>query len=356
MATEIVEYQNDQPTFSIIRDGIAGNIDIVGRMIDLVKDSTVLDKGVENLIKQRLVDWQLDSFSDTEAIFNAIYNFVKYGDNGFDGVTYIKDIQGRIESIKDARTTLQDGYGDCDDFSVLYATILSMLGYEPCFVIARYPDQETFSHIYTATYVNGERYVFDGILPNGHLNDEADGLIKEEICVYDETNEFNNTVKSVMRNIKNLMLQTKRNAKQVAPQLAGFLPAGFLVKQAARNMFSGISDSVSSLSETGSQLSGEITDIIIRLQNGNISKENALSYARKRYSELFSVDRSNIDEATFNAIERKLRDKISYIENFEPYGAPNVAAHYGLSTQAYVLIGIVGLGIYYFYRSNKSKF
>lgn len=353
MTTELIQYSNDQPKFSIIRDGVNGNMDIVGRMIDLVKDSTVLDKPLEDLIKQRLHANNLDSYSSADDIFNYVYDFVKYGDDNFSGVDYIQDVQGRVESIKDARTTLQDGYGDCDDFSVLYATILSLLGFQPCFVIARYPDQETFSHIYTVAYADDKRYVFDGIIPNGHLNSEADGLVKQEICVYDDTNEFNHPVRSIVRNIKNLVTQTKRNAIHVAPNLAGFLPASFLVKQAARNVFSGLQD-VQSLNELGSQLSGEISDITIRLQNGNVTKEAALNYALQRYSKLFSIDQTGIDVNAFHAIEIKLQNKINYIKNFVPYGdRSNVSTNTGLSTGAYITIGIVGLGIWYFYKHSN---
>lgn len=348
MATELIEYKSDSPKYGLIRDGIAGNYEIIGKMIDLVKDSTVLDKGLEDLVKKTLHNNDLDSYSDTDKLFNFIFDWVKYGDASFQGVDYIKDIEGKTESIKDARTTLQDGYGDCDDFAILYATILSVLGYEPCFVIAKYPDENTFQHVYTVTYVNGKRYAFDGTIPDGHLNNEVENMQKQEICVFGD-NAYNDPVVSTLRNIKNLVTQTRRNARQAAPQLANFLPVGIIGKTVARNVFSGIQDE--SFNELVSRLGGEISDLTIKLQNGNITKANALSQARKLYAEIHAQDKSNIDTELFNRLDQKLLNKVLYIANFTPYGIDTATAPAtGLSIQDYVVIGVVGLGVWYFYK------
>jgi predicted transglutaminase-like cysteine proteinase len=356
MTTGLIEYKNDHPKYSFVRDGIAGNMDVIGRMIDIVKDATVLDKGFEDFVKQTTANNGFNAYSNTDDLFKFWYSFIKYPSEVFTGVDYIQDIKGRTESIKDARTTLQDGYGDCDDFAILYATILADLGYSPCFVLAKYPESDTFQHVYTVVYVNDKRYVFDGTIPNGTLNSEANGLDKTEVCIYDE-NEFTHPVKAAFRNLKNLVLQTKKNAQSAAPQLIQLLPmGGLLEKTVASSLFSGAQEE-QSFNTLASELSGEITDAVIRMQNGTLSKESALGIARKRYAQLFTVDRSQINPDTFSSIESKIINKITYIENFVPYGTAsiNVSAT-GLSSASYVLIGIAGLGIWYFWKSNNIRF
>src|SRR5260221_11469400 len=102
MSTELIEYKNEQPKFSWVRDGIQGNYDVLWRMIDIVRDSVLKDKGVENTVKELLHENDLNSYSDTNAVFSTIFNFVK------NNIDYLQDIAGNTESIKDARDTLQD--------------------------------------------------------------------------------------------------------------------------------------------------------------------------------------------------------------------------------------------------------
>lgn len=49
-----------------------------------------------------------------------------------DRVRYVKDVEG-VETLQTPVYTLQVGSGDCDDKSVLLATLLASIGYQPMF-------------------------------------------------------------------------------------------------------------------------------------------------------------------------------------------------------------------------------
>lgn len=347
---EIIEYQNHAPTnFGLIRNGVEGNYDIVWRMIDLVRDSVVMDKGLEDFVKQLVVGKGYDAFTDTDQLFKFLYDFVKYGDNKiFEGVAYVQDIQGRVESIKDARTTLQDGYGDCDDHAILNATILAMLGFSPCFVISRYPEQQSFQHVYTVVYVNGERYVFDTTLPLGKLNDELKETEIQEFCVFD-TYAATDGIQSVFRNLKYLLWQTGKNAEKVVPLLSSVLPFGFLGNSIVRTAFSGTPD-FDSLSETGSRVSSELTDTIIELQNNRIPLNTAKGIAIKRYSLFTALEPQYGGTAEYKTIQRKLLSKYNYIMG---YNIADDKFSVGFGTNAKLLLGVAVVGIGFLIIKNK---
>lgn len=349
MTTGIIEYQNNKPRFGFIRDGVAGSYDIVWRMIDIVRNSVLLDKGFEDFVKQTVATNGFDSYSNTDTLFEFLYNFFKYGKDGFDGIDYLQDIRGASESIKDARTTLQDEYGDCDDCAILTATALAVLGYSPLFVIAKYPDEDAFQHVYTVAYVNDKRYVFDLTIQDGHLNSEVENMQKEEIGIFEQRAETDG-IKGVIRNIKYLVKETQANAREAAPFLSSFLPVGLLGQTVARNLL-GSATAEQSLNALGSEITGEITDAIIKLQNGLMTKEIALAIARKRYSQLFSIDRTQVDADTFNAIENKINRKIDYINSFVLYGTPQSVEPL-LNTNKLLLYGVLGVGAYYVIKQH----
>lgn len=57
--------------------------------------------------------------------------------------------------------------GDCDDVSVLFATILKVLGYMVRFVAIRYGDSQDFEHVFVEAYDDGQWRVFDPTVETG---------------------------------------------------------------------------------------------------------------------------------------------------------------------------------------------
>ena len=265
MSTELVEYQNQKPTFGWVRDGIQGNYDVVWKMIDIIRSSVVKDKGVETEIKQAVALKGLNSYSDSKDIIETVYDLVN------SQVTYLKDEAGKTESIKDARTTLEDHWGDCDDYAIVNATLLADLGYEPKIVIGKYPETQSFQHVYCVVYVDGVRYVLDQTLPDATFNKEVQGMQTQEFGVFDERPETDG-LQGLFRNFKSLAIQTLSNAKREIPMLSSFAGLGFIGNHALRNVLGTVASDPQSLNELGSVLSGQITDVIIQLQNGRIQQ------------------------------------------------------------------------------------
>jgi hypothetical protein len=358
VATQLIEYKGGSPiSFTYVRDGIRGNLDVIARMIELTRSSVVLDKGFEDFVKQLVAEKGYNAHTPTDQLFTFLYDYFH------NAVAYIQDVAGRTEQIKDARTTIQDGYGDCDDHAILTATALAMLGYEPLFVAGKYSsDSSQFEHIYTITYVNGERYVFDTTLPDGKLNKEIPAIELREYAIFDYNPELD-SIAGLFRGVRNLAKETARNAAQGFGTFAGFLPLGFIPKEAAKlgaAMFAGtkIADhNRISLSALGSRINGELRDLIIKLQNRNISVEVARMHAFKIVSNFNSEAiryADNVTERDLKTIKKQLLQKLDYIDNFDknPHTAP-YAVHLDIGLMSIAGLALVGFGAYVFLTKRR---
>lgn len=96
-------------------------------------------------------------------------------------VRYVKDLNGveQLHSPSDMIHAIRrgDARGDCDDMSLLIATLLLSIGHNPTFRLVRYNERSpSFNHIYVVDYTrdpfNGnKRVVLDAIVkdkPIGH--------------------------------------------------------------------------------------------------------------------------------------------------------------------------------------------
>jgi len=63
---------------------------------------------------------------DVSGEITTLQHFVR------DRIRYVKDVDG-VETLQTPVYTLQVGSGDCDDKSVLLATLLASIGYQPMF-------------------------------------------------------------------------------------------------------------------------------------------------------------------------------------------------------------------------------
>lgn len=354
LATAIQEIVNDDlKRSSYVRDGIAGNFDVVAKMIRLIRDSVMLDIGFSDFAAKILVDADLSANSDTEEIFTAIYNFIR------DHVSYIQDIQGRIERIKDARTTIQDGFGDCDDIAILFATILADLGYEPKIVLARYgANSENFQHVYTSVILNGQRYVFDGTLKDGVFNMEVPADTIVEVGVFDYVNGVDG-VTGIVNGVKDVAAQTINNGLAATDILGSFLPLGTIptyVLSAGAAMLGKIGkgvkgiDDVESLSELGSRINGRLHDIIIQLQMRKISVEIAEAQATQASAQWFWINSGIRNTEIYKTIDKQIADKIDYIKNFGT-NFPNLAIR--LNPELLKILGVAAVGFVLLYLIKK---
>lgn len=141
--------------FLYLAKGRAGNLQTAAEMARLVREDTMRDEGLTRFAAQLLINAQLDSHSDTDAVLDRVFRYVQT-------IKYIHDPGGAFDSINSARETIGKGYGDCDDLAVLLATLLGCLGFTPAFVLAKYSDATSgFDHVYVEVENKGERITLD---------------------------------------------------------------------------------------------------------------------------------------------------------------------------------------------------
>lgn len=78
----------------------------------------------------------------------AIFEWVR------DHIRYVRDIAG-VETIVTPDKTLLCKIGDCDDQTVLLASLLESIGYETRFVVAGYATADALEHVYLQVLIDG---------------------------------------------------------------------------------------------------------------------------------------------------------------------------------------------------------
>lgn len=117
----------------------------------------------------------------------AIGNFVR------SRVKYVRDING-VEQLHDPLTMIDQikrgvSVGDCDDMSLLTATLLLSIGHQPFFRIVRYKGRGNgFQHIYVVVFEKNwgkerKRIVLDCILKRHPIGTEVPHAFGEDIRV-----------------------------------------------------------------------------------------------------------------------------------------------------------------------------
>ncbi len=125
-----------------IHKGKQGSIQTAAEMARLVREDTAKDEGLQRFAAQILMNAGLDSHAPKRDVIAAIWRYVKQ-------IKYIHDPAGSFDSVQNARTTIAKGFGDCDDLSVLLATLLAQVGLTPQFVLARYKEKSRgYDHVY----------------------------------------------------------------------------------------------------------------------------------------------------------------------------------------------------------------
>lgn len=71
-----------------------------------------------------------------------------------DSIRYTQDVN-EIETVQSPEITLQTGHGDCDDKSVVLATLLEAVGHPARFVAVGF-EPDNFEHVYVETLIGRE--------------------------------------------------------------------------------------------------------------------------------------------------------------------------------------------------------
>lgn len=110
-------------------------------------------------------------------------------------VRYVRDING-VETVHDPLTMIDQikrgtAQGDCDDMSLIIATLLLSIGHQPFFRIVKYQNGNSggFQHIYVVVYEKNhddtrkKRVVLDAILKRKAIGTEVPHSSGEVIAV-----------------------------------------------------------------------------------------------------------------------------------------------------------------------------
>lgn len=363
MSTEVeIQTGSERPLYTLfVRDGIPGNYDVVYQMIKIIRNSCDYDKSIEALAKQLLIDNGLDSYAAEKDQFEIVFNFVK------SHVIYIQDIAGAIESLKSARQTISDGWGDCDDHAVCNATLLGCLGFESVKIaMARYgANDKTFGHVYCVAYSSdGARYVFDTSLPDAKLNDEVKPYEVHEINVFGTVNGLDGW-SGLFNNLRTAFRTNLKTATTLLPQAANVLPLGFVAGQAFSaganllNSATSTNPDALSLSNTASKINRSLDDLIVQLNQQTIAYDLAKSYALQAAAQLMAVETTSKDKYTYEIVMASIKDKLNYIKNFPDFAEKNgmkcVRLNSGMMLAAgAALTGAVGYGLYKEYKRTRG--
>lgn len=169
-----------------ISDGIAGNLETVEIMKRIAR-ARASDPLVRQLALNILMAHNVRSnYYKDETL--AIARFVK------DRVRYVRDING-VETIIDPLTLIEQitrgtAQGDCDDMSLLIATLLLSIGHQPFFKIIKFNNNinAAYNHIYVVDYEKNpgekvQRIVLDAIIKNKPIGFEINHSQGDEIKI-----------------------------------------------------------------------------------------------------------------------------------------------------------------------------
>jgi hypothetical protein len=137
--------------------GKLGSYQTAEEMAKLVRQAAIHDIGLGNFAAQILVRNGLDSHSDQDDVVDAVFRYVQK-------FTYISDTTGTgaFDAVASARETMRSGHGDCDDLSVLLASLLALVGFRPSFVLAKMREASSgYDHVYVQVFTKKGRIALD---------------------------------------------------------------------------------------------------------------------------------------------------------------------------------------------------
>lgn len=76
----------------------------------------------------------------------TVWKFVR------DGIRYVRDVRG-VDTLQTPSTTLELKQGDCDDKSLLLASLLESIGYATRFAVSATMPRGSYNHVYVEAFV-----------------------------------------------------------------------------------------------------------------------------------------------------------------------------------------------------------
>lgn len=352
MTTELLTYENSTGDYTarrFIRDGIAGNYEVVLEMIRVIRSSTK-DYRVKNIAAELLKERNLTSYSDPERILRVIFDYV------VKNVAYIQDPKGAIESVKGAYRTLFDKFGDCDDLTDTLCSLIASLGFESadiCIALAKYsPNDITFQHVYAVVYLNGNRYPLDASLPHAQFGQEVKPYEVKEINVFDNVQGLDG-FSGIWTNLRYTGRKASKATLGAIPNIANFLPLGFVSSSALSTgaaLLNSQGTHSKSFSEVATNINKKLDTLINDLVKSEVALDLAQSEAAKAVSQLALTEKPNAQD--YQTIKNSINEKFTFIQNFEEIAKANGWKVVYLNANAITILGAsaTAYGAYKLYK------
>lgn len=116
---------------------------------------------------------QLNQPKDEPSEIRALFDFVR------DSIRYVGDVYEH-ETVRTPDKTIALRAGDCDDKSVLLATLLRSIGYDAAFIVTGYTMPGTFEHVYVGVNLDGQLIPLDTTEPMP-MGWEAPGAVSKYV-------------------------------------------------------------------------------------------------------------------------------------------------------------------------------
>jgi len=129
------------------------------RLLQLGSGPATVDRFVEELQRFKLAPEELVKVrrvalglvnelppNDDVSEVRALWHYVR------DAIRYVRDVRG-VDTLQSPRTTLELTQGDCDDKSLLLASLLESIGYATRFAVAATSPRGSYNHVYVEAFV-----------------------------------------------------------------------------------------------------------------------------------------------------------------------------------------------------------
>ena len=129
-------------TYSNGLRGVAQTIGVMRSLVASGKIDPVIRQAAMSIV---YLTPEKDSYSEALALFEHVQTRIRY----------VGDVYG-IETIATASKTLLGKGGDCDDKSILLASLMEAIGYPTRFVAAGYSAPGHLEHVYVQVCLDGD--------------------------------------------------------------------------------------------------------------------------------------------------------------------------------------------------------
>ena len=139
-------------TYANGKRGVAQTVGIMRQLVNQGRVDPAIRSAAAGIV---YLTPEKDPHSEVAAIFDHVQNRIRY----------LSDVNG-VETIATAAKTLAFKQGDCDDKSILLASLLETIGYPTRFVVAGYSAPGALEHVYVQVCIDDEWVDADATEPH----------------------------------------------------------------------------------------------------------------------------------------------------------------------------------------------